>query len=141
MSLADVVIVPATLADASDIYALKMRAFEQEGRLVGSMDIPPLQEDLQSVEHDIRTHSVVIARLDGRTVGSARGELAGTSCAIRAVCVDPEYQGRGVGAALMTAIEQAHPDVAEFKLTTNILVPGNVAFYFATLKAVFVGDG
>ena len=126
---AEYTIVPAADSDAAEIYAIKMRAFAEEGRLSGSMDIPPLQEDLPVVERDIRMHSVLIARVAGRAVGSARGEVSGTSCEIRAVCVDPLYQGRGIGAALVRAIEQAHPDVAQFELTTNTLVPGNVEFY------------
>jgi GNAT superfamily N-acetyltransferase len=74
-------------------------------------------------------HSVLIARVAGRTVGSARGEVSGRSCEICAVCVDPLYQGRGIGAAFVRAIEQAQPDVAQFELTTNTLVPGNVEFH------------
>ncbi|HET7901150.1 MAG TPA: GNAT family N-acetyltransferase, partial [Candidatus Nanopelagicales bacterium] len=83
-----------------------MRAFAEEGRLSGTMDLPPLQEGLAAVEHDIRQHTVLIATLAGRTVGSARGEVSGESCEIRAVCVDPSYQRRGIGAALVRAIEQ-----------------------------------
>jgi ribosomal protein S18 acetylase RimI-like enzyme len=93
------------------------------------MDLPPLQEDVAAIERDIRTNIVLVVRDAGRTVGSARGEVSGTSCEIRAVCVDPSYQGRGIGNALLRAIEQAHPDVAQFELTTNTLVPGNVEFY------------
>jgi len=126
---AEFTIVPAVVSDAADIHAIKMRAFAEEGRLSGTMDLPPLQEDLAAVERDIRTHTVLIARDGRRTVGSARGEMSGTSCEIRAVCVDPTYQGRGIGATLLGAIEQAHPNVARFELTTNTLVPGNVEFY------------
>jgi GNAT superfamily N-acetyltransferase len=126
---AEFTIVPAALSDAADVHAIKMAAFAEEGRLSGTMDLPPLQEDLAAVERDIRQHTVLIVTHEGRTVGSARGEVAGTSCEIRAVCVDPSYQGRGLGAALVRAIEQAHPDVAQFELTTNTLVPGNVEFY------------
>ena len=126
---AEFTIAPAAISDAADILAIKLRAFAEEGRLSGTMDLPPLQEDLAAVERDIRAHTVLIARDTGRTVGSARGEVSGSSCEIRAVCVDPPYQGRGIGAALLRALEHAHPDVAQFELTTNTLVPGNVEFY------------
>ena len=44
-------------------------------------------------------------------------------------CFEPAFQRQGIGAALLSAIEQAHPAVDRFELTTNTLVPGNVAFY------------
>jgi len=117
------------MSDAADVHAVKMRAFAEEGRLSGTMDLPPLMEDVAAVERDIESHTVLVARLGGRLVGSARGRVAGASCEITAVCVDPAYQGRRIGAALVRAVERAHPDVERFELTTNTVVPGNVAFY------------
>ena len=43
--------------------------------------------------------------------------------------MEPSHHGRGIGAALLRAIEAAHGGVERFELTTNTLVPGNVAFY------------
>ncbi len=129
MSGGQLTIHPAQTADAADILAIKMLAFAEEGRLSGTMEIPPLQEDQASVESDIRSHTVLIARVGGQTVGSARGMVSGESCEVRAVCVHPSYHGRGIGGALMRAIEQAHLEVSRFELTTNTLVPGNVEFY------------
>lgn len=108
---------------------MKMLAFAEEGRLSGTVEIPPLQEDVASVERDICSNTVLVARLDGLIVGSARGTATGDRCEIRSVCVHPSFHGRGIGGALMRAIEQAHPDAARFELTTNTLVPGNVEFY------------
>lgn len=125
----DITITAASIADAADVHAIKMRAFAEEGRLSGTNDIPPLQETLAAVQADIENNTVLIARDGEVTVGSARAEVSGTSCKIRAVCVDPSYQGRGIGAALMRALEERHSDAAEFRLTTNTLVPGNVEFY------------
>ena len=122
-------IVPAELADAKIIHQLKMRAFAEEGRLSESMDIPPLMEELSAVEFDIRAHIVLTARNAEQIIGSARGIVTGAVCTIRAVCVEPTHHGRGIGAALLRAVEEARPGVERFELTTNTLVPGNVAFY------------
>ena len=122
-------IVPADPADAEVIHAIKMRAFAEEGRLSENMEIPPLTEAVSAIERDIRNHTVLTARVAERIVGSARGIASGTICTIRAVCVEPTHHGRGIGAGLLRAIEHAHPDVERFELTTNTLVPGNVAFY------------
>ncbi len=122
-------IVPADPADAAVIHEIKQRAFAEEGRLSDTMEIPPLLEALSAIELDIRTHTVLTARDDERILGSARGIVTGAVCTIRAVCVEPSHHGRGIGAALLRAIEEAHPGVERFELTTNTLVPGNVAFY------------
>ncbi len=120
---------PAVAHDAAVIHAIQMRAFQEEGRLSDNLQIPPLMEPVCAIELHIRTQTVLVA-LDGeRIIGAARGLVDGVICTIRGVIVEPTYQGRGIGASLLRAVEQAHPDVERFELTTNTLVPGNVAFY------------
>jgi tRNA (guanine37-N1)-methyltransferase len=120
---------PATLELAPIIHAIQLRAFAEEGRLSDNWQIPPLSEALAAIELHIRTQTVLAAHDGDRVVGSARGIVAGSVCTIRGVSVEPSYQGQGIGAALIRAIEQAHPGIERFELTTNTLVPGNVSFY------------
>lgn len=122
-------IIPAVPADAAVIHGIQMRAFAEEGRLSESRHIPPLTEDVAAIDLHIRTQTVLTARDGERIIGSARGIVEGSVCTIRGVSVEPACQGRGIGAALLQAIEQAHPAVQRFVLTTNTLVPGNVSFY------------
>lgn len=122
-------ILPAVPADAPRIHDIQMRAFAEEGRLSGTAQIPPLTEDVSAIEGHIRTQTVLTARDGARIIGSARGIVDGTVCTIRGVSVEPSCQGRGIGASLLLAVERAHPSVERFDLTTNTLVPGNVAFY------------
>lgn len=106
-----------------------MRAFAEEGRISGTTDIPPLTESVASIESHIQSQTVLVAKKYGAIVGSARGILDWSTCTIRGVIVDPSCQGQGIGAALLAAVERAHPTVERFELTTNTLVPGNVQFY------------
>lgn len=122
-------ILPATPADAQLIHDLQMRAFAEEGRLCKTSDIPPLTEDLASIDRHIRTQTVLTAREDGRIIASARGIVEGEVCSIQRVGVEPTHHGLGIGTALLRAIEQAHPHAERFNLTTNTAVPGNVQFY------------
>lgn len=115
--------------DAETLHAIQMRAFDEEGRLSEDRDIPPLTEPIADIAHHIREQTVLVAREGERIVGAARGLVEGAVCTLRGVIVEPDCQGRGIGAALLRAIEAAHPDVVRFDLTTNTLVPGNVAFY------------
>jgi GNAT superfamily N-acetyltransferase len=119
----------ACLADASVIHAIQLLAFAEEGRLGNNTQIPPLTEPLAAIEHHIQTQTVLVARDGERIVGSARGIVEGRVCTLRGVSVEPSCQGLGIGAALLGSIEQAHPDVDRFELTTSTVVPGNVVFY------------
>ena len=120
---------PAAAEDAVVIHAIQMRAFAEEGRLSENLHIPPLIEQVAAIEQHILTQTVLTARDGERIIGAARGVVDGVVCTLRGVIVEPDYQGRGIGASLLRAVEQAHPNVERFELTTNTLVPGNVAFY------------
>lgn len=122
-------IIPAVPANAEAIHEIQMRAFAEEGRLSDNVQIPPLTEDVAAIDLHIRTQTVLVARDGDRIIGSARGIVDGSTCTIRGVSVEPHYQGQGIGALLLRSVEQAHPTVQRFVLTTNTLVPGNVAFY------------
>ena len=48
---------------------------------------------------------------------------------MRALVVDPAQQGRGLGSALLRALEASLPEVKRFQLTTNMVMENNVPFY------------
>ena len=66
--------------------------------------------------------TAVVARIDGRIVGSAALEVYADGALLRSVAVDAGFRGRGIGAALTTAAiqlaEQARTP-AVFLLTTT----------------------
>ena len=122
-------IVPALLEDAPALLALQRIAFEPEARACQEWDIPPLQETLEGVLEHIRMATVLKAVDGDRLLGAIRGIVSGDTCLIRVLAVAPEAQGRGLGARLLQAIEDAHPQVARFELTTNMIMVANVRFY------------
>ncbi len=123
------IIIPAIPADAEIIREIQMRAFAEEGRLSDNVQIPPLTEEVAAIELHICSQTVLVARDGERIVGSARGIVDGSTCTLRGVSVEPHHQGQGIGASLLRGVEQAHPTVERFVLTTNTVVPGNVSFY------------
>lgn len=130
MTLPDTLaIVPAEPADAPAILALQKIAFEPEARASRQWEIPPLQETVDGIIEHIRTATVLKAVDGGRLLGSVRGIVTGTACLIRVLTVAPEAQGRGLGARLLRAIEDAHPHAERFDLTTNMVMVRNVRFY------------
>jgi GNAT superfamily N-acetyltransferase len=124
-----IAIAPADLDDAPAMLAMQRLAFEPEARACQTWEIPPLQETPDGVREHIRTATVLKAVDGDRLLGSIRGIVTGDACLIRVLVVAPEAQGRGLGARLLRAIEDAHPRVARFELTTNMIMVGNVRFY------------
>ncbi|HEY8024837.1 MAG TPA: GNAT family N-acetyltransferase [Burkholderiaceae bacterium] len=119
----------AALEDAPTILAMQRRAFAEEGRLCGSMDILPLAEPLAAIAEHIAHHTAFVARIGQDIVGAIRGVAADGVCTIRGLCIEPAHHGCGMGSALLAALEAAHPEVARFALTTNTVMPLNVRFY------------
>lgn len=71
----------------------------------------------------------LVARLDGRIVGCVRGLLDGEVCTIRALVVEPERQGQGIGSALLTALESEIGAAQRFDLVTNTNMEAYLVFY------------
>jgi len=93
------------------------------------MDIRPLTELLDTVIEHVQKQTALIARDNGTIIGVIRGIVEARVCTVRALAVDPANQGRGIGSALLNALERSLPDVAQFDLTTNTVMEGNVPFY------------
>ena len=119
----------ANMEDAPTMLDLQRRAFAEEGRRSGSQDIPPLAELLDAVIEHIQNQTALVARDNGKVIGTIRGIVEGRACTVRALAVDPANQGHGIGSSLLNALERALPDVAQFDLTTNTVMEGNVPFY------------
>jgi len=122
-------ILRAELKDAEAVLAIQKQAFEAEARLIQNWDIPPMAETLESVLEQIRDAHVLKAVDGHRIAGSIRGILNGTVCGIHRLSVDQDFRGKGIGSALLLAIEQAHPDASAFELVTNGAMEENVRFY------------
>jgi len=120
---------PANSNDAAAILAIQKRAFEDEARLCGDPEIPPLTETLDAVLAHIETQTVLAACDGEQVIGSVRGLVSGTVCTIRGLSIEPGYQGRGIGTALLLEVERAHPLATSFALNTNAAMQGNVRFY------------
>jgi len=51
----------------------------------------------------------LVARQDGRVVGCAIGDRNGGQARVINICVDPDYQRRGIGAQLLRALDAVVP--------------------------------
>ena len=96
---------PARQQDLPEIMAVQRAAFEAEAQLVNDWNIPPLTQTLDELADDWRKGIMLMAvNEDGKIVGTVRGHKAPDGFYIGRLAVLPQWQGRGMGSALLEAI-------------------------------------
>ena len=95
--------------DAPTMLAIQRRAFAREAGLSQNWEIPPLTESVDAVVDHVRHQTAFTARLGPHIVGAVRGIVADGVCTIRALCLEPQAQGRGIGSALLIRMRVKPP--------------------------------
>jgi PPOX class probable F420-dependent enzyme len=121
---------PAGADGAAEVLRAMQRGFEQYR---GSLQPPSsaLDETLDDVRAAMARGGAFVARDGPTVVGSARYQFRPGYTYAERVAVDPAYRGRGVGAALMRAIEDAAraSGSPEVRIGVRASLPGNMHFY------------
>lgn len=92
--------------DAEAIVLLQRRAYRSEAILYDDDTIPPLRETVGAVREVCTAQLVLKATIDGAIVGAVRAHQEDGTCHVGRLIVDPDVQNRGLGSALLRAIEQ-----------------------------------
>lgn len=95
----------ADVRDAGEILTLQRAAYVTEAQLYGDPFLPPLVESLEQVRTTIADSVVLKATIGTRLVGSVRGRFNDRTCLLGRLAVAPDVQRRGVGVALVRALE------------------------------------
>jgi GNAT superfamily N-acetyltransferase len=129
----------ATPGDLPAAVAVQHRAFMRVALAIGLVDpevLDPIRESLEDVELAYREPGAVFLvarhgeRPDAPVVGAVRGQLAEDgSVEVGRLVVDDGLEGRGIGRALMVAIEAAYPDTSRFALFTGREAHGPLHLY------------
>ena len=98
-------ILQATVADAVEILTLQKLADQSEAERYNNYNIPPLKQTMDEIKDQFGNHIFLKAVSEGRTIGSVRASEENGVCYIDRLAVDPDSQNRGIGTALMKAIE------------------------------------
>jgi ribosomal protein S18 acetylase RimI-like enzyme len=101
----DLRIEPAGVQDAGEILTLQRAAYVTEAQLHGDPFLPPLVESLDQVRTMISGSVMLKASVGTRLAGAVRGRFNDRTCLIGRLVVAPDLQGRGIGGALMRALE------------------------------------
>lgn len=118
----------ATPNDAAAIVGVIREAFALEAARYGVAHLPPMLETAEELIAAMHDHVVLKAVEGERVVGTVRGRVEAGVCEIGRLAVDPACLGRGIGQALMRAVESAC-DAERFVLFTGSKSDGPLHIY------------
>jgi len=127
--LNEVMISRANFDDLNDILNLQKTAFLVIAELYDCYDIEPLNQSLESIQHDFSHYLFLKAEYHGEIIGSVRIRKYEDVCWIGKLIVSPQFQNKGIGHKLMTESEKIFPDVKRYELFTAGKSIKNIRFY------------
>lgn len=124
------IIGPAQPTDAGEVLTIQLAAYVTEAQLYDDPHIVPLNDTLDDVRAAIDAIQVLVARAGPRVVGAVRGVVDGDVCTVGRLVVAPDMRGRGIGSALLAAVESRDAArVERFVLFTGHRSAGNLRLY------------
>jgi GNAT superfamily N-acetyltransferase len=125
-----VIIGPASPRGAGEILTVQHAAYVTEAQLYDDPHIVPLNDTLDDVRAAIVAGQALVARDGSRVVGAVRGVVDGDVCTVARLVVAPDMRGRGIGSALLAAVEAREAGrVERFVLFTGHRSAGNLRLY------------
>ena len=116
--------------DAGELLTLQRAAYVSEARLYGDPELPPLVQTLEELTAELAGCIALKALQGSRIVGSVRGRPDGGVLHVGRLVVAPDLQGRGIGGALLAAVEEAGAVSARRAvLFTGARSDGNLRLY------------
>ena len=123
-----VVVGPAAPGSAGEVLTVQRAAYLAEAQAYGDPGIPPLTETLEEVAAAVAAGSVLTATSGPRVVGAVRGTVADGVLSVGRLAVAPDRQGRGIGDALLAAVERT-PGATRAVLFTGARSEGSLRLY------------
>ena len=122
----------ASRGDIDEIIALQRLCFMREAERIQNFSIAPMTQTSEALRADFENPRPPLTLLklveDRRIIGSVRGFERDGTLYIGRLIVHPDYQKRGYGERLMTAIEKCHAG-ARYELFTGEKSVDNRRFY------------
>lgn len=134
----------AAAQDAEAILKLQKLAYQSEAKLYNDDSIPPLRQTVDEIKAEFSKQTFLKATENGQIVGAVRAYVKDDTCYIGRLIVHPDFQGQGIGTALMRAIENEFPNVKRFELFTGSRSVDNIRLYdrlgYKTFKTEMLND-
>ena len=104
-------IIPAEIKDISELYQLQLLAFESEAEMIGSRDVPALQETAESHRADFTNWNTLKLVDDAdRIIGSIRYRQENDFIDVGRLMVHPDYRRCGLAQKLLSEIDVLCPE-------------------------------
>jgi ribosomal protein S18 acetylase RimI-like enzyme len=115
---------------AAEVRELMLAAFREYDAVL-TVPSSAMWETVEDVAGHIALGGAVLAAVGGQSVGSGRFEMRDDHVYIGRLSVLPEFRGRGIGALMMTAMEQhaAAKSAPEARISVRTLLPKNIELY------------
>jgi ribosomal protein S18 acetylase RimI-like enzyme len=128
--MSDVLICPVDLADVGELLTLQRAAYLTEAQLYNDPMLPALTQTYDQLRDELARSIALKALVDHRIVGAVRAYARNRVLHIGRLIVAPDMQGRGVGTALLEALEKhAAGTVDRYTLFTGHLSTANIRLY------------
>jgi len=115
--------------DLARILAIQKEAYLSEAAIYADYSLPPLRQSLEEITSEFESKVFLKAEIDANLVGSVRAALVGKTCHIERLIVDPNFQRKGVGSALLSQVESVFTEPTRFELFTGSKSTGNIRLY------------
>lgn len=116
--------------DTGELLTLQRAAYATEARIYGDPELPALTQTFPELQDELATAIALKATAGHRLVGAVRARVDGTVLHIGRLTVALDWQGRGLGSRLLTAVESHHSgQVDTAALFTGHLSEANLAMY------------
>ena len=118
----------ATTHDAEGLRRCMESAYAAYQDRMQGQHLPPMDADYRA---EIEKYPTWVADLDGAIAGGLIMSFDKHRATLANIAVDPRYQGRGIGGALMRFAELKTRERAysELNLATHVLLHENIALY------------
>ncbi len=119
----------AAFEDLESILKIQKLAFLSEAQLYNTYQLEPLNQTIDSIRDEFKVCTFLKAEYKTQIIGSVRARETPDYCWIGRLIVEPEYQNKGIGRKLMTAIENEFPGSKQFLLYTGHKSTRNINLY------------
>jgi ribosomal protein S18 acetylase RimI-like enzyme len=125
----DFQISPANISDLKAILDLQKDCYKSEADIYNDYEIPPLKQDIVSIENEFKTSTILKGLVNGQIVASVRGFSDNDTCFIGKLIVKTDFQNMGLGHKMMDSIESVYKDCKRFELFTGFKSKKNLNLY------------